>query len=94
MPDTIWKYDLHPADAFGNPTDTHTFDIPHGGQILSIQMQGDRPMMWVRVDPSKPKYPRHFVHIGTGNTIDPAHLIYRGTWQSGGFVFHVFEEIR
>ena len=46
MNKTIWKYQL-------DTTDKQTITMPFGAEILSVQMQGLNPCMWVLVNPSK-----------------------------------------
>lgn len=86
---TIWKYSL-------DTTDVQGLKIPIGGQILSIQAQGNTPCMWVLVDPNASKENRKFRTFGTGapvedNELDNSKFI--GTYQlfGGSLIFHVFE---
>ena len=83
MTRTIWKYTL--------PAPNNLVAIPGvDAQILSVQMQGDWPRMWVLVDPNAEKHERAFIVVGTGHQV-PSDAIYCGTFQDDVFVGHVFE---
>lgn len=84
---TIWKFVLSIDDEF-------TIDLPIGSKSLTVQMQNNRPCLWVLVpDTNVDKIPRKFVVLGTGNPIehDLKRLNYIGTFQSGEYVWHLFE---
>lgn len=91
MNKTIWKYQL-------DTTDKQTITMPFGAEILSVQMQGLNPCMWVLVNPSKELEDRYIEIYGTGHIIGCDMGIdraYIGTYQVSGnqLVFHVFERI-
>jgi len=68
--------------------------IPDGGKILTIQMQNDRPVMWVEVDPSEDvkKVVRYFARVDTGYGEVPRGAQYLGTTQHGSaYVAHWYE---
>lgn len=89
---TIFKYPLELIKN-GEPQDRCTIDMPVGAQILTLQIQNSVPTIWAYVIPDAATRPRTFRKIGTGHPIDTtADLRYIGTWQSAGYVFHVFEE--
>ena len=70
-------------------------DIPVGYRLLSVQMQGDTPVMWVLVYPDAPKACVKFHTFGTGEDIKEADLgQHVGTYQLDQLVFHVFEEFQ
>lgn len=82
----IYKYVLWPEP-------TNNILIPRDGKIISIQIQNDKPVMWVLVDPIKPEIKRTFEIIPTGLKFDYDCKEYIGTFQvdGGSLVFHVFE---
>jgi hypothetical protein len=89
---TIWKWPL-----LGNPeiaTDHPTIDMPYGANVLCIQTQNGVPCVWAEVDSTEPTEIRRFVIVGTGQPIPDDADRYVGTWQSGPFVFHLFEAKR
>ena len=88
----IWKFPVAIAPRF-------SISMPTGAQILSIQVQRDRPQMWVLVNPKVRPEQRHFRVVGTGHEY-PVEFFsshrYLDTFQeqSGRLVLHVFEDIR
>lgn len=83
---TIWKYTL-------KTTDEQTAEMPRGAQILTVQTQGDTPMLWALVDPGAPTERRTILTHGTGHEVPDDGRQYLGTYQrfGGQYVFHVFE---
>lgn len=83
---TIWKFAVHGPLKF-------TTVMPAGAEILSVQIQGDAPQMWVLVDPNQPPETRAFRSFGTGHPVDAEIIAHLGTVQfdGGELVFHVFE---
>lgn len=82
----IWKYKF-PIQF--DPIDAET---PIDFYPLSLQMQGDLPCLWAKVNPDMPKALRRFQWIATGHEFDDeATRDYVGTIQVGLFVFHLFE---
>jgi len=85
---TIWKYPL--------AIETHQCILmPNGAQMLTVQIQGDQPCIWVLVEPDNPYRLRDVYMYGTGHTIPVSKIAehaYVGTFQldSGRLVFHVF----
>jgi len=87
----IWKYEV-PAD------DYFTLSLPVGAKPLAVQVQVDRPQMWVLFDETETIYvDREFRVAGTGHPIEESKesLHYIDTFQlyEGNLVFHVFEVI-
>jgi hypothetical protein len=90
----IWKYPLE-------ITDTQVIKVPQNSTILTLQMQNQMPVMWVLVDIDADLEDRTFNIYGTGHALPQdygtGHALpqdygtYRGTFQKGGFVGHVFE---
>lgn len=73
--------------------DDVSIEMPVGAEVLCVQVQGDGPQIWARVDPSAtPTITRRFVWVGTGHPADRCGR-YIGTVQSmdGALVFHLFE---
>ena len=81
---TIWKYQIDSSDC--------KIEMPEGAKILSLQVQGGVPCIWVRVNPDKPIEIRRFITYVTGSSddIDP-YSRYIGTYQIQWFVGHIFE---
>lgn len=81
----IYKYPIESIDdqEIWMPSDAH---------ILCVQVQGDIPCLWARVDPDALLCVRRICVFGTGHPID-GHLDYIGTYQldGGSLVFHVYE---
>lgn len=78
----VWKYVLQPEC---------TLKMPKGAKCLTVQMQSGQPMLWVLVDPKAPLEDRKFLVLGTGHEGEVTHRGYVGTWQSGSYVWHLFE---
>ena len=87
MSKVIWKFPLYLGDnAIGVP------DVD--ARILSLQMQGDTPTLWILLDPSaKTPITRYFKFYGTGHTTQDPIGAYIGTVQleGGRYIFHLFE---
>ena len=81
---TIWKYELSP-DVY--------LTIPINGEILTVQTQNKKVVMWVVVNPEHDTERRHFKVFGTGHMITDEMIEYINTFQfnNGAFIFHVFE---
>jgi hypothetical protein len=84
----VFKYLLPRLDEF-------TLELPEGAQLLSVQAQGNEPMLWALVDENAPSKVRSFILRGSGHAIalPSASYWYVGTVQlhGGHFVGHVFE---
>jgi hypothetical protein len=84
---TIYKYPLAVNDHVA-------VALPKGALPLCVQVQGERPCLWAKVDTEQETEQRVFRVTGTGHPLDPdAALLYVDTFQmfNGGLVFHVFE---
>lgn len=84
----IWKYPLkHKCENY--------IDIPAGGKILSLQMQGNVACIWVLVKNFQPgcaTESRCFEFFGTGEKFElEDHYHHIGTIQEGAYVWHFFE---
>ena len=84
MSKSIWKFPFE-------VTDEQEIKMPIGAQILSVQMQGDKPCIWVLVDTTAQKENRTVQVFGTGNPVSNEGK-YIGTFQmcDGARVFHTF----
>lgn len=89
MKKVIWKYEISP--------DKTSIEIPKDAEILSVQMQNDKPCIWALVNPENKLTEKIIEIYGTGHEIpcDGLHRIFRGTFQlfDFGLVFHLFERI-
>ncbi len=67
--------------------------MPKGAQVLSVQVQEGRPMVWALVDPQEKSVRRKFWIVGTGWNVNPDGLgSFVGTIQlAGDLVFHIFD---
>lgn len=84
----IWKYECGTP-----PNGEFVIEMPQGADILTLQMQGNGPCIWVEVDPGAEKTERFFKTYGTGHEMKEEAQKYVGTYQirGGMLVFHVFE---
>jgi hypothetical protein len=86
---TIWRFDVNVTD---RPCLTN---VPVGATFLHVA-EGDRYAdqltVWAIVDDAAPLEVRYLRVHGTGNPIDEAPGRHLGTFASGSFVWHVFEE--
>jgi len=78
---TIHKYEVF--DALG-------LMLPCDAKVLTVQMQGDTPVMWVELTPQFGVMQRQFRVYGTGQQI-PDDAEYLATWQQPPFVWHLYE---
>jgi hypothetical protein len=83
---TIWKFPLA-------VTQTQGISMPRHAEILCVQAQGVGACIWARVDPTFDKEQRQIVIHGTGHEFEEYPNRYIGTFQSGAFVWHVFEAL-
>jgi hypothetical protein len=71
--------------------------LPCGAKILTVQAQGNRPMIWAEVDPDAVMdETRLFLILNTDAEIpEDKKLSYIGTVQfhNGNLVFHIYEVI-
>ena len=82
---TIYKYELE-------VTDYQDIPMPLCAQILTIQVQHDKPCIWALVNTERPIQKQRIFICGTGHPYDENFDRYLGTFQlhSGSLVFHVF----
>jgi hypothetical protein len=87
----IWKYPLPIEDDF-------FLALPKGAVVLSVQIQGSQPCIWVLIEHAQghgPTEKRHFMLYGTGHPIrHEGEWTFVGTFQlhGGSLVFHLFVE--
>ena len=88
---TIWKFELQSEDK-------QNFEMPLDAEILSVQVQNEKPCLWALVDTEEEMETRYFEIFGTGHRVGVDMGVDRkfiGTYQllNGSFVGHVFERI-
>ena len=85
----VWKYPLPKPDS----GDIMRIEMPAGAEILTCQMQNDKPCIWVRVNPNAPKETRKLRIAGTGHEIEEENLRYISSFQMNNdvLIFHIFE---
>ena len=70
--------------------------LPEGTEILHLDSQYGKPVMWVLSRPTNPDKIRKFLVRGTGHTIDRGYdeLEFLGTikLEEETFILHLFEE--
>lgn len=86
----IWKFTVPVHDEF-------TIEMPRGAQVLSVGVQYDDIVMWVKVNPEAPMVKKVFYLRGTGHLIliEDSHIRFIGTVQMAGgtLIWHVFEHV-
>jgi len=92
MKKVIWKFE------FKRYMDNQYLELPLGYEVLSLQLQGNIPCLWVLVDPNVEKKREIFEIYGTGDEIRYKSGVdrkYIGTWQEQGgkLVWHLFQVI-
>ncbi len=80
----IWKFPIEIDDEF-------ELNLPVGADLLDVQIQNGKPVLWAIVDPNADTKPLRFYVIGTGRTWRDD-LAYVATFQVGAFVGHLFHE--
>lgn len=82
---TIWKYQLE-------VTDEQVLQVPHGSEVLCVQIQDDTPCLWIKVPDDRENGWRERLTILTFDTGNPLSEEgdYIGAYQTKGLVFHVF----
>lgn len=82
---TIYKYELRSQDT--------SMKLPKEAEILTVQIQDGRPMLWALVDPENVLEDRFIYTVGTGWEVED-NMKYICTYIEGYFVWHVFEMIQ
>lgn len=68
-------------------------NLPEGSRMLSVQLQGDLPCLWVLVDPYAALVSYDFVCRGTGHKADclgAAEFLGTVQFDNGALIFHFF----
>lgn len=89
MNNTIWKYELKVQDQ-------NRIDLPIGAEILCVQLQHNKPCLWVEVNNEESEKEVHIIEtFGTGHLLDSSPRMYLGTYQmhDGALVFHVYKQL-
>jgi hypothetical protein len=82
---SVFKYQFEIVDDV-------SVEMPIGAKVLHVEDQRGAACLWALVDPEATKEVRCFRLAGTGHPIDPATIgEHVATWQSGPFVWHLFE---
>ena len=82
----IFKYELEVADR-------QAIQMPTGAQILCVQVQGNVPCLWAKVNDEATPVSREISIYGTGQALQSYPGDYIGTFQmaQGELVFHVYD---
>ena len=80
----VWKFSLEPDGIV---------EMPRDADVLTVQVQHEKPYIWAVVDPGGHKEYRQFICVGTGHPMKRKPGRYVGTFQLEGetLVFHIFE---
>lgn len=72
--------------------------MPASAEVLTVQLQQGKPVLWALVNPTAPEEARRFLIAGTGHDLPPgvSRRRYVGTFQIpdpvfGVTVWHVFD---
>lgn len=82
----IFKY-------FLRVTDEQTLDLPRGAEILSVEEQKNKVVLYALIDPAECRLYPHTIYVhGTGHSIHAENLKFIGTVKlyNGDLMFHVF----
>lgn len=82
---TVHKYELKSHDA--------SIKLPLGAEILTVQLQNDRPVLWALIDPGNELVDRFISIVGTGWDVEDS-MKYICTYPDGYMVWHVFEILK
>lgn len=83
MTNLVWKFPIIGASGF--------VDTRADAEPLYVALQGNHPMIWMRVNPTAPKVHRAYRVVGTGEAIG-SEWVHAGTWQElgGALIWHLF----
>lgn len=75
-----------------NGTHVTTLDLPRGSNVIHIDVQGSRYIIWAEVDETQPIEKRRFVGLMTGQSVDLG-MKHISTLlvDNGNFVIHFYE---
>lgn len=67
--------------------------LPKGAEVLSVQVDNktEMPALWAKVNPSNTAETRAIFILATGQPVPQKANRFISTFQSGQFVWHVFE---
>lgn len=84
----IFKYKVRAEETF-------KIDLPASAEVLSVQVQRGKPMLWCLLDDEEERVPREFVVCGTGKEAKVDGCLFVGTFQLPEYelVFHLFERL-
>jgi hypothetical protein len=80
---TVHKYSITP--------DTTRVETHEGAEPLTVGVQGANAVLWMRVDPDRPKQYRWINVVGTGFAESDGEYIGMFMLAGGRLVFHVFD---
>lgn len=85
MAEIIYKYLFQTSDIV-------KIKMPNKAQILKVDMQGDQPCIWAKVNPDGPEVVRLFQIFGTDKPVQPlySNMIFYDTYFQNSMVWHVF----
>jgi hypothetical protein len=86
---TIWKIPFAYSEI--REDGSLVLEIPEDAEVLSVQLQGDSPILLAKVDPNLTDVARKFYVVGTGQTFPEGATEFIGAWQDGPHVWHLFE---
>ncbi len=72
-------------------TDRQTIEMPTNASIIHVNGQNGVPCIWAEVNPGETGS-RTFYIVGTGHDIPTGRVRYIGTYHSGPFVWHIYED--
>lgn len=84
MATRIWKWPLQ-------MTALQDIDLPIGAKYLDVQIQNGEPQLWCLCNANAALEPRRLMIHGTGNPMPDDPGAYLATFQTGAFVWHLFE---
>ncbi len=93
MTRTIWKFDLHDAYAaaeVAQATPVLVLELPVGAEPLDVQVQSERPVLWVDLDPAERRSTHYFAIVGSGQPVPGFVDEWVATWQEPPFAWHLF----
>ncbi len=73
-----------------NITQIQQIHIPECSELLTVQLQDDRPCVWYKCDPSKRMKSEIIYMCGTGRVMHEDATNYLGTVQMNCLVWHFF----
>lgn len=84
-------YVIHKYDVPSSP-ESFVLNLPPDAKVLDVQLQGEKPQIWVLTETESPYMPRTFFVVATGMEFECKLTKYIGTFQHGRKVWHLFED--